>query len=314
MKKLLREQKGATIVLVALSVTAFMVIGAIVVDVGNLYVNKTRLANIADAAALAGVQDLPGNPTIAIQNAILYAKQNGNSDDTIEPKLEQDGYGNTTILGVRIKRNVPYYFAKIFNLTSQEVTASSRAKISAVSSASGIVPFGITKQNFIFGQTYILKLGGGSGYDGNFGALALGSSGATQYRDNIKNGYNGVLKIGDWISTETGNMSGPTTDGVNYRISLDNTATYLTVQKASPRIIIVPIINELADSGRTNVQVVGFASFFLEGAGGQGNDNFVSGKFLQMAIPPNTYNKGGYGSVTDDLAAQYGLYGAVLIP
>lgn len=314
MKRLLNEQRGAAIILMALSVTALMVIGAIVVDVGNLYLNKARLANIADSAALAGVQDLPSSPSVAIQNAILYAKQNGKSDDTVEPKLEQDSYGNTTILSVLIKRNVPYYFAKIFNLTSQEVTASSRAKISAVSSASGIVPFGITKQNFIFGQTYTLKLGGGSGYDGNFGALALGSSGATQYRDNIKNGYNGLIKIGDWISTETGNMSGPTTEGVNSRISLDRGSTYLTVQKDSPRIIIVPIISSLADSGRTNVQVVGLAAFFLEGAGGQGNDNFVSGKFLQMTIPANTYNNKGYDSITEDPTAQYGLYGAALIP
>lgn len=313
MMKILREQQGTVIILVALAVTAIMAAGAIAVDLGNLYVNKTRLSNVADAAALAGAQDLPLYPDQAVVTARNYAAQNGKYGDIVEPSVQKDSYGNYTILKVTIKRNVPFFFARIFNMLSHDLTANATAKISPVSSATGVVPFGVVKQSFVFGQTYVLKLGGGSGYDGNFGALALGGSGATVYRNNIKNGYNGLINLGDWLPTETGNMSGPTLDGVNYRISLDPAASFETVQKGSPRIIVVPVIHDLSVNGSSDVQVVGFAAFFLEGTGGQGNDNFVYGKFMEMVIPSNIYKNEGYGSITDDIAVGYGLYGSTLI-
>ncbi len=98
-------------------------------------------------------------------------------------------------------------------------------------------------------------------------------------------------------------MSGPTGNGVDYRISLDPTATFATVQRGSPRILVVPIIDSLEVNGRSQVQIVGFAAFFLEGVGGQGKDNYVTGKFMQTV-------ESGDGETG---ATGYGLYGAALI-
>ncbi len=297
-KRILKENRGSIAVVAAAAVIGITGIAALAVDVGALYLNRFEAANAADAAALAGAQELPGRPEEALAVAGNYASMNKRADaaakDTIDPVLSK----NNTAITVTVTRNVPLFFAKIWGLNFSTVQASATAEVQTYSGGvKGIVPFGIEKQSFVFGQTYTLKLGGGSGYNGNFQALALGASGASNYVENIKNGYKGKFTIGDWIFTETGNMSGPTASGVSYRLGLDPSVTFDTVESGSDRIIIVPVIDSLEVSGRTDVQVVGFAAFFLEGSGGGGNDSFVYGKFREMVTP-------GDGSST---AAYYGL-------
>ncbi|EAX48036.1 hypothetical protein TcarDRAFT_1914 [Thermosinus carboxydivorans Nor1] len=289
--KLLRNQQGAVAVLTALALTAMLGFAAIVVDVGLLYYNRVELANLADAAALAGVQDLPGDAAAARASALNYAARNGRSGDAVTVEIVDDHS-----VAVQATRPVELFFARVFGLASSTVQASARASVRPLSAATGVVPFGVVWNNFVFGETYVLKEGGGSGANGNYGALALGGRGANVYRSNIKYGYNGTLRVGDWVETEPGNMSGPTSDGVNWRISLDPHATFDTVQKGSPRIIIVPVLASLDVNGRGEVQIVGFAAFFLEGVHGSGKNNYVTGKFMKMYMTGETAGStGDYG-------------------
>ena len=49
--------------------------------------------------------------------------------------------------------------------------------------------------------------------------------------------------------------------------------------------MVVPVVESFDDvHGRDSVTVVGFACFFLEGYGGQRNDAYVMGRFLQRQI------------------------------
>lgn len=280
MLKLLREQKGSVAVLTALAITALLGCTALAVDVANLYLNKTQVSNMADAAALAGARDLPDSSQQAAATAQYYGNINGKSGDNVQASVNDDN----TVVTVTVRRTVPLFFAKIFKMYSSGVSATAQAANMVVTGVTGAVPFSVEKQDFSYGTPYTLKDGGGSGSDGNYGALGLGGSGASIYRYNIKNGYDGKLSVGQWVDTEPGNMSGPTSDGVGYRIGLDPYATYDTVKPGSERIIIVPIIDSLDVNGSAPVQIVGFAAFFLESVGGSGNDNYVTGRFLHMYI------------------------------
>lgn len=300
MLKLLREEKGSAIAVVALFMTVMIGFAALIVDMGNLYLNKIRLVNMVDAAALAGVQDLPDDPEMAVASAYSYAAQNGVDSDGVGVTISD---GNRAVI-VTATRTVPLFFAPIFNMTSSNVTARAKAKITVLSGTSGVVPFGIVRQEFIYGDPYTLKEGAGTGYRGNFAALALGASGSPIYQNNIKYGYKETLRIGQMVPTEPGNMSGPTAEGVDYRMALDPDATFETAEKSSGRIVIVPIIDSLGVNGRSSeVLIVGFAAFFLEGVGGRGTDNYVTGRFLQMVVP---------GDISND-AVNYGLYSSALI-
>lgn len=292
----LRNEKGAVAVLATLAMVAMLGLTALVVDIGLLHLNKAQLSNMVDSAALAGVRDLPVSPYQAFATSKAFAGFNGKEDDTITTYI---GSGNTT-LRVEASRTVPMLFAKVLGFSESVVTATATAAISTVSSVSGVVPLGVEQEKFTYGVTYSLKKGGGDGYTGNYGALALGGTGADNYSYNIENNYTGpALKVGDIVITETGNMVGPTDHGVKKRIDKDPYATFDSVAKGSPRLIIVPIVDSLDQTGRSPIKVVGFAAFFLEGS----QSGIVKGRFIRTFTNESTPGP----------AQDFGLYNVRLI-
>ncbi len=65
----IKEDRGATLMMVAGMLTALMAVSAFAVDLGWLYLNTSRLQKAADAAALAGVVNLPTSPAGADTDA-----------------------------------------------------------------------------------------------------------------------------------------------------------------------------------------------------------------------------------------------------
>ncbi|MBI3951416.1 MAG: hypothetical protein HY314_13275 [Acidobacteria bacterium] len=127
---------------------------------------------------------------------------------------------------------------------------------------------------------------------GNYGAIALGGTGASNYEDNIVNGYSGIIRIGDVVDTETGNMTGPTRSGINQLIAQDPTAHMVKNSggnwvvlsdnypvNESPRIVPIPMYGVYYSpaNGRSDFKVTSIASFFIEGTDGKD----VYGKFVQ---------------------------------
>ena len=79
MKKLLtrtRGESGQVFVFVAVILTALVGMAALVVDVGSWYQAQRKLQTAADAAALAGAQELPLEPSMAKTTAEQYAQLN----------------------------------------------------------------------------------------------------------------------------------------------------------------------------------------------------------------------------------------------
>lgn len=301
LRKLLKEEHGVVVVLVSLSMVVLLGSVALVTDFGLLLLNKQRLSNACDAAALAGAQELP-NQINAANIAGVYLQKNGVSSEDAEISFPR--VNDTTTIQVSAISSVDYIFAKILGHISGTVNASSQSALGGVTSAKGIVPFSIPDQTLQFGVEYTLKEGGGSGSQGNYGALALGGRGASNYRYNIKNGYTEHISVGDWVDTETGNMSGPTSDGINYRM---NQCTYNCTsdnfQLDCPRVVTVPIYDpNTLGNGRTQIKIVGFALFLLNGVDGHGNKSVVHGYFLN-SVPPSSSN-----ASTEPGQRDYGLH------
>mgnify|MGYP000935714711 FL=1 len=53
--RIMKNEKGSVIIIVAAAMVLLLGIAALVVDVGVLFYSKVALSNAADAAALAGV-------------------------------------------------------------------------------------------------------------------------------------------------------------------------------------------------------------------------------------------------------------------
>jgi len=303
LSNLFYEQKGSAIILVVLILPVLLGFTAIAIDAGIIYMNKTQLQTMADAGALAGAKDLHAGSTQAILDKAKadgesFAYKNGLTSDTVtakDPVIKPDNYS----LEVEVSREVDLIFAKIFNKDNTLVKASAIATVTPAGGATGVVPIGVEKENFVFAEQYILKEGGGGGNCGNYGALALGQNGGSNFEFNLRNGYNGLLNPDDWVITEPGAMSGPTGNqlkqGLQDRINSDPLATFETVQSGSRRLVVVPIIKTFAGvHGRSSVQIESFAIFFIESV----DHGEVTGRFLQMTS----------GGATEGPGKDYGLY------
>jgi hypothetical protein len=146
---------------------------------------------------------------------------------------------------------------------------------------------------------------------GNFGPIALGGRGGSNYEHNIVYGYEGVVRIGDVIDTETGSKVGPTRAGVNQLIDMDPGARLERTPggqwrvvspkygiNESPRIVPIPLysVDWSPANGRSDFKVTSIASFFIEDTDGKN----VWGRFVparsvstKPGTPPRDGGSGG---------------------
>lgn len=331
-----RAEQGQVLVLMAAGLVTLLALTGLAIDVGQLVTMKTRLQRTADAAALAAGVDLPNttNATTAANNYVTL-----NQPGTTAQLEFSATYSPNDTLKVTAKRNVEFTFLKLLGFSSKEVKASAKVRASGYNGGAGIVPWGLIASNdsnskllqnscylgndaqglpmFKQGQACTLKYGAGTNSGGDFGAVVLDGSGASPYRDDIANGSNLWFKKGDKIDAQTGNMVGPTGQGISDRFSRpvpagcpghsesdvlktnpDGTVTVRPGCETSPRIIIIPVVDQINNPQKSTI--LGFAFFYLTGSSvnssGQGHAQ-VSGKFVRFVTElPNSYYSGSTGN------------------
>lgn len=276
-----RDEEGSVVIMVAAGLTAIMGLAALGTDVGRIYIERQRLSVAADAAVLSGAQVLLRDPDGALANARQNLQKNGYDPNSSQVWLNDD----RDQINVQIADRVGMTFARVVGFANVDVEATATAWSGYVSGFLGAVPLGVPQADWQIGQQVTLKLDADTGTiaPGNYMALALGRTGASMYEQNLMYGYNGWIRVDQWISTETGNMATPTVRGINYRINQDPYATWDTVTRQSPRLAIVPILRDYNVNGRGEVLVTGFAVFFIERAEDKGNDKGeITGRFLRL--------------------------------
>jgi Flp pilus assembly protein TadG len=307
LKRHLSNRRGNSAIIFLVASTLFIGATAFITDAGMLYLEKAKLQNGVDAIALAAMQDFRKGESSMRSQAYHYADLNKIDPATLQISIAS---GNRSIT-VTSQKTVDFYFAKIFDMTNAVVEAKATAKAGAIVATDGIRPFAVEQQAFEHGHSYVLKKGAGDAYTGNYGALALGGTGSTTYKNNLMYGYNADIKIGDLVAvgedfdTEPGNMSGPTYEGVRYLINKDtHEHTDLNNLEANcPRLITVPVIDSFDVEGRSTVKIMGFAKFFLDDVNYIGGQTEMSGRFVR-ALEEGKIDETGY---------DFGLFGVKLV-
>ncbi len=294
-----REQGGvAVIVLVAMAV--MLGFGAVVVDGGMLYLTQTRLQSAADVAALAGARVLATQgAAAAVTQATSVAQANGLSADQIEVTVHLA----TQSVAVSARRLVRLGLARMLNHSEALVGASAAAAAQSVTALRGAVPLGVVWRDFVFGQVYDLKVGGGAGEEGWYGALDLGlrGGGASEYREHLTHGWSGLLSIGDDVPLKSGNMSGPTRQAIGSRLDGCThvpTCTFTQFVPNCSRLLIVLVVTPPHNGV---VEVLGFAGFFIESLPGDGNQSFIRGRFVEFVVEGEAGSASFYGARTFNL-------------
>ncbi len=133
LKKLIKDESGQSVVLIAIVFVVLCVFAACVIDIGRVAFVKQQMQNAADAAALAGAQKLP-DAAAAEAAAVDYARKNGM--ETAETTVDDSYRSNEECIGVTCTRTVQYTFARLIGYTTAEVSATAIAEKSGINTAS----------------------------------------------------------------------------------------------------------------------------------------------------------------------------------
>jgi len=255
--------RGQVIVMVPILFVVLLLGLGLSFDFGNVLLKKNRAQSVADSAALAGAKALSHGTSAATATARDFALRNGVTPSALT--IDTPYQGDSHQIKVTVTTRVPYYFTRIFGPVSQTVHASATAGFYGNPAYSGANAIAMPSSNYQSGTQYLIKLKEPA--NGNEGAIALGGTGASVFRDNMQYGYNGNLTLGQTVYTEPGNMTGPAQTAFRYRF--DNAPANETWQNYSagnPRAVLVVLTTPSPYNvvGRSPLQVTGFAVFFLE--------------------------------------------------
>ena len=265
--KAFKNENGQSMLLFALLFVILCTVTALIIDIGRAYIVKQRMQDAADAAALAAAQKLPIRDS-AINTAIAFAEQNGVSPSGITATPSADA----TTIEVECKSTIYYTFAKIIGFDQKTVSSAATALKGGTSTA-GLRPWAFDDSaSHKYGDSFVLKLGGGGGTGGFYEIVSYGDQGndASTYQSNITYGYPGAVSLGDTVNAVNGNKNvKKAIEEVIYR-SGDTLGDYTKAPAGDSRVVLVPEID-------SNFIVIGYAAIYLESVDNQG---YLYARFL----------------------------------
>ena len=328
-KRFRLEERGESLLIVALAMTALLGVTATVTDLGTAYVKTAQTQTAADAAALAAGMKLPLKSTdaaaIAQATAIArdYLAKNGVEDPSSATITFGDlSGGDYHLVSVTQPAVSETAFAKIFDIDEITFQRMAEAKVVPCAALSDLVPLSITEDvlNAMIAsgstQHAILKYGSNTDEveNGSFGAIDLDGvkgGGANDYTSWLTYGYQAKLEVGTILPVESGNMTGPTYSSIVQRY---NACTHYPSNGGCnaglyaddcPRVMKVVVI-DCTDDSHKYVRVVGFAAFVLEDYSTYEDEGCVIGSYVDMV------NIGAADGDLTGTAPSFGVYSLVL--
>ncbi len=353
------RDSGQIIIIAALLVPVLLGMTALAVDLGSYAGDRRKLQNAADAIALAAADDLcTPNPAIctdtttASTTAIAYATKNGISPGDLTVTFTgltgpYNASNPAPTARASIRRPHTFAFIRVLGITSRSVGASAAAVKTSPGGLAGLTPWAVTALPAP-GTSVVLKFDSSGGCQstgpGNCGAMQFDfnqGSGAANYTNTIAHGSTSticaqgvttctntspVCPTYDTCPPQTGNILGPTRNGVDFLVA-NTIASCNTFAQAfagpdaygkytlnpdcnpwtagpggcprpdpnppplcSRRVIIIPVVNGFGN-GNASVTIVSFALFWLDGFGPggctQGNSCEIQGTYVKADMTVN---------------------------
>jgi Flp pilus assembly protein TadG len=270
---LLRDDSGQAIVLVVALLAVLIGIAALVIDGGSWLRAQRHLQTAADAAALAGVQNLPADTSGAQSIAVNYAQTNygGIPAPAVTFPSSPSPCGVNSCVDVVAQTTAPGFLAKIYGSVFNNVTvqAHARAAVTVPGLMKNVAPVAVkttaacaATNPGCYGQTVRLTFDESNVSSSNIGLInltchssvsnACGSSagiGGSQLKDWIENGYPDALPSNQWYGVKTGETVGPIKQGFTDRLGVP---------------LFFPVFDTVANDGPNYFfHIVGWASFVI---------------------------------------------------
>jgi len=291
-----RDERGQAIVLMTLSLVVILGMAALVLDVGNWFHTKRRLQGTADAAALAGAQQLPDDPSGAQTMAMSYANQNGGDVASANITVSSTVLPNDTI-SVRARKTDPGFFSGVLGIASADIDAHAKVRVGPPAQARYVAPMVV-----YCGQDLIQNCDGKTvptfgvpttlpydkmGAPGAFGMLNLdggtGTPGTSTETAWILKGFDKYLGLGAYNSDP------------GAKFSSSNIQDALSARVGS--VLLFPVFKTLKDTGsNAEYDIIGWIGFRLTGFTVTGNNATLNGSFTEFIAQGILAGSGGGAS------------------
>lgn len=248
LKRRLANESGQALIFTVLFMLVLLGAAALTIDVGAWYRQSRQAQAAADAAALAGAEVLPTDPSQAVTQAQQYAAANGGGhvSASVSTGLET----NDTIT-VQVQQPAPGFFAQVLGIGPVTVTATAAARAGVPGQVDSLSPIAVQTGSVApFGQPVTLNISK-NGAPGSFDIVDLngGNNASTQIADWINNGYDGYLGLGTYPSDPGNNLSSQTQAALSNRLGSD---------------LLLPVYSSLTMHGGNAIYtIVGWAAFHL---------------------------------------------------
>lgn len=242
-----KRERGSILATSAIGMLAVLLAVGLGIDVSRLYLSKAELQNAADAAALAGVSGLNGDPpgiTEAANRAVREMnKYDFNKTGVNFPRANvlfavnldgpyiSEGSAFSSPTNIRFVRvttpelPVSMSFAAVVLGNSKNLSATATAGLSVPLNV--ICPWlpafvlDYADDPISSGRTYTFRLAPGDAVSpGNYQLLAPVHSGGSGDREGMANGVNWCISTGQEVETKPGVTSGAIRQGINSRFDI----------------------------------------------------------------------------------------------
>jgi hypothetical protein len=281
------RNEGQVTVMTALFMVALIGMAGFVLDVGSWFREQRVAQATVDAAALAGAQALPDDPSSASSLATSFAAKNGGVAGATFT-LSSHYVPNDTITVTQAKP-ASGLFSALFGITTVTVHAHAQAISEVPTEVYGAAPIVVDiNHQYLsgpgcpcFGIPTTLPLGK-KGAPGAFGMVDFstgnGNSGDSTLADWITSGYQNYLPLGDYDS-DTG-------------AKFDSSQIQGALQARYGSDLLFPIYDSLTGQGsNASYHIIGWAAFHITDSQANGNNGSISGWFdkviWQGLVPPN---------------------------
>jgi hypothetical protein len=299
--KRLRSERGQTMVLTTLFVAALLGIAALVLDLGSWFRNQRDLQAVADAAALAGAQELPEDTSLARSRAIDYTTKNGGASPGITFTSTLGGGPDT--IRVELERPAPGFFAKVFGVNSVQIRAHAAARASYPSAARWVAPITVNEKHPMLNCNpppscwdaghiteieleHLHRPGSGTA-SGSFALISLNNSNvdANTLAEWLLKGYDDFMEPGDYRSAPSANFN--------------NGQFQSALEKRKGTEMLFPIYRKISGSGSTaEYEIVGWIGFVVLEVKGGGANQTLRGYFTRVVwegLPATTAPAADFG-------------------
>jgi Flp pilus assembly protein TadG len=313
----IRGEDGQVIVFVVAILAVLLGIAALVVDGGSWFRAHRQAQTAADAAALAGVQDLWGSPSNAQAKAIEYAQANYTglpAPAVTFPSTPSPPCSGSVSSCIRVvaTTTTPGFFARIFGTEFDNVTvqAKAMAAVTIPNMLKNVAPVAV--KNTVacivpscFGQSKTVTFDESNVSSSTIGLIDLtchstvstacpwnAGIGANELRNWILDGYPDALPSGQWYGVKTGQTIGPIRQAFTDRVGTP---------------LFFPVFDQTAHAGSVwYFHIIGWSLFVIDNVDSWSpSSKRLTGHFitfttsdLPAGVPPDGTNDFGVHVIT----------------